>query len=83
MVTQSVSQDELEATALAWAQRLASGPTRAFGRCRELLLTSLSDTFETHLERESRMIADSMAEADGREGTAAFLAKRPPAFGGS
>ncbi|MET0238534.1 MAG: enoyl-CoA hydratase/isomerase family protein [Sphingobium sp.] len=82
LVTEVVDDDALDAAALGWAERLAAGPTKAFARCRDLLLGSFAETLETHLERESRGITESTAGADGKEGIAAFLAKRKPQFSG-
>jgi 2-(1,2-epoxy-1,2-dihydrophenyl)acetyl-CoA isomerase len=34
------------------------------------------------MEKEARAIAEMAGSPDGREGIAAFMAKRPPAFNG-
>jgi 2-(1,2-epoxy-1,2-dihydrophenyl)acetyl-CoA isomerase len=81
LVTRVVPDADLATEAMKAAQFLATGPTRAFARSRELLLCSFEDSFETHLERESRGIVKSAASAEGKEGIAAFIAKRKPAFG--
>lgn len=83
LVTQVVPDTELDEAARAYARRLASGPTKAFARSRELLLSAYGENLETHLERESRGIVNSAAGADGQEGVAAFLGKREPAFSGA
>jgi 2-(1,2-epoxy-1,2-dihydrophenyl)acetyl-CoA isomerase len=44
--------------------------------------TSFEDTFESHLAAEAEAIANAAATADGREGIAAFIEKRKPAFAG-
>jgi 2-(1,2-epoxy-1,2-dihydrophenyl)acetyl-CoA isomerase len=49
---------------------------------KRLLLLSGGDRLETQMEAETREIADAARRADGREGIAAFLAKRPPRFSG-
>jgi len=82
LVTQVVGDADLDATARAVAHKLAQGPTKAFARSRELLLSAYGETLETHLERESRGIVGASAGIDGREGIAAFLDKRKPAFTG-
>jgi len=82
LVTQVVANAELDAAARAWAVRLAAGPTKAFAHSRALLLSAFGKTLETHLEHEARGIVGCAAGADGREGIAAFLAKRKPDFGG-
>ena len=43
-----------------------------------LLLDSLSTTLETQMEHEARAIATQGAGPEGREGIAAFTAKRKP-----
>jgi 2-(1,2-epoxy-1,2-dihydrophenyl)acetyl-CoA isomerase len=82
LVTQVVPDAELDGAARAIAHKLAHGPTKAFARSRELLLAAYGETLETHLERESRGIAGAAAGDDGKEGIAAFLGKRKPAFTG-
>ena len=82
LLTMVVENEELDATARQWAERLANGPTRAFGKTRELLLSSFGETLETHLEMEARGISGCVAGADGKEGIAAFLAKRKPEYKG-
>lgn len=68
--------------ALARAQVLAQGPTRAFGIAKRLLAESFTNGLETQMEMEGRAIAQAAATADGREGIAAFLEKRRPRFTG-
>jgi len=82
LVTQVVGGADLDATARDVAHKLAQGPTKAFARSRELLSSAYGETLETHLERESRGIVGASAGTDGREGIAAFLDKRKPAFTG-
>ena len=82
LVTEVVEDDLLYERANAIARELAAGPSTAFGRVRELLLTSLNETLETHLEREAREISASAATKDGREGISAFLEKRTADFVG-
>jgi 2-(1,2-epoxy-1,2-dihydrophenyl)acetyl-CoA isomerase len=82
LVTQVVADADLDGAARATAQKLANGPTKAFARSRELLLAAYGESLETHLERESRGIVSASAGSDGKEGIAAFLDKRKPAFTG-
>lgn len=64
------------------ARRLASGPTRAFGGVRRLLMASAGVEFHEQLAREGESIVATGSSADGREGISAFLAKRKPQFAG-
>lgn len=62
------------------AQELATGPTAAYGRIRNLLLLSGESSLETHLDAESCALAQTSRTVHGREGIAAFSAKRKPDF---
>ena len=83
IVNQVVPDGEVDAAAGKLAAQLAQGPTRAYGKVKELLLSSASESLETQMELEGRAIADSARTADGREGITAFLAKRAPEFSGA
>jgi 2-(1,2-epoxy-1,2-dihydrophenyl)acetyl-CoA isomerase len=82
LVTRVVPDDALEAEAAALARRLADGPTRAYGAVKRLLRESATRGFADQMDEEARTIAALAAAPDGREGVAAFLEKRKPAFGG-
>jgi 2-(1,2-epoxy-1,2-dihydrophenyl)acetyl-CoA isomerase len=75
IVNDIVEDDRLIETATAWAARLAAGPPGAHAAVKRLMGESLPG-FEAQLARESRSIADRGASEEGREGIAAFLAKR-------
>lgn len=82
LVTQVVEDDSVVETAMKTAKRLAAGPTRAFGKVRDLLAQSFGNGLETQLEEEARGIVAQSSTPDGREGIAAFLEKRKPDFRG-
>ena len=82
LVTQVADDDSVMETAMKTAKRLAAGPTRAFGTVKDLLAQSFSNGLETQLEEEARGIVAQSSTSDGREGIAAFLEKRKPAFKG-
>ena len=48
---------------------------------KRLLLDPFSNGIESQMELEARYIADCARSADGKEGIAAFVGKRAPAFG--
>jgi len=75
IVNDIVDDDRLVETAASWAARLAAGPPRAHGAVKRLLADAMPG-FEAQLARESRTIAARGASEEGREGIAAFLAKR-------
>lgn len=69
--------------ALAWARRLADGPTFALGMTKELLNGELNADLHGALDNEARAQAVCMQTRDFREAYEAFVAKRPPRFTGS
>src|SRR3546814_7123660 len=70
---QVVAPDQLTGAATQMAESLASGPTAAFGRMKNLLTDSESTSLETQLELEARGIAACVDSADAQEGIAAFV----------
>jgi 2-(1,2-epoxy-1,2-dihydrophenyl)acetyl-CoA isomerase len=78
-----VPDDRLAEEAEKLARTLAAGPTGAFGATKRLVLAGGGDRLEAQMELESRAIADAARSPDGREGIAAFLAKRAPEFRGA
>lgn len=80
LITRVVDDADLAAEANVIAQQLASGPTGALGRTRQLLLQSYGESLETQMEWEARTIAEAARTQHGRDGVAAFLAKRKPTF---
>ena len=83
LVNQVVPAEELMPAAEKLAGQLASGPTGSYALVKRLLLNSANESLESQMEHETRGIADSARTEDGREGIAAFLAKRRPEFSGN
>ncbi len=80
LVTRIVDAESLSQEALQLAQELASGPTAAYGRLRNLLLRSTDSSFEAHLENESRALSELSRTEHGQEGISAFVSRRKPDF---
>jgi 2-(1,2-epoxy-1,2-dihydrophenyl)acetyl-CoA isomerase len=64
-------------------QRLATGPTRAYGLIRQEILASLDNSLEEQGRLEAESYAAASMSADWTEGLAAFFAKRKPGFTGA
>ena len=64
------------------AARLASGPTRVYGRTKALLYRSMESEFESQLQAEAESFSDCATRPDFREGVTAFVNKRKPRFTG-
>lgn len=82
MINEVVAPDALMEAAEKIATQLASGPTRAYGAVKEMVLLSSSNTLETQMEIEARKISEMGGTEDGQEGISAFLNKRKPEFEG-
>ncbi|HEY0408385.1 MAG TPA: enoyl-CoA hydratase-related protein [Pyrinomonadaceae bacterium] len=82
MINRVVADEELMAAALALAAQLASAPTAALGRIKQLLDQSATNDYSAQLELERAMQLQSGQTKDFREGVAAFIEKRPPRFTG-
>lgn len=72
----------LGAEADALARRLAEGATLALGRAKALVDGAAARTLEAHLALERELMIASAKTEDAREGTAAFVEKRPARFTG-
>jgi 2-(1,2-epoxy-1,2-dihydrophenyl)acetyl-CoA isomerase len=83
IVTTVVPDDALDAELEALADRLRAGATGAFASVKRLLQASATASLGEQLEAEARAIAANAGRPDGREGVAAFLARRPPVFDGA
>lgn len=82
IANRAVPDSVVLAEARELAASLASGPTRSFGAVKKLLALSATESLETQLEHETEAIAAAAHTHDGREGIAAFVHKRKPAFTG-
>lgn len=80
VVTRVVPADQLAGEGRKVALQLADGPTRAFGAVRRLLADAQVATLEQQLVSESAAISSAAGSAEGREGVAAFTARRRADF---
>ena len=82
MIHKVVADDVLDAEALALAQRLAAGPTRALGAMRRNLHAALDGSYADAMAREADAQRAMRRTEDSMEGGMAFLQKRKPEFKG-
>ena len=75
-----VAQEECLATARAWAERLARGPSFALGITKRMLYREAALELEAALAAEVEIQAVCMRDPNFREAYEAFVAKRPPKF---
>jgi 2-(1,2-epoxy-1,2-dihydrophenyl)acetyl-CoA isomerase len=77
-----VDDDQLIGIANAVARKLAAGPTSGFGRIKQALNASTSNTLEIQLDLERDLQRLAGRSDDYAEGVAAFMAKREAVFKG-
>jgi 2-(1,2-epoxy-1,2-dihydrophenyl)acetyl-CoA isomerase len=82
LINRVVPAKGLDDTALALANELAAGPTKALSAIRKMCWDALETGFGPQLESERVLQRDAGRTADHREGVAAFLQKRPASFTG-
>jgi 2-(1,2-epoxy-1,2-dihydrophenyl)acetyl-CoA isomerase len=77
-----VDDAKLMDEAMALARTLAAGPTHTYGMIKQALYASAGNTLEQQLDLERDFQREVGRHGDYREGVAAFLEKRKPAFTG-
>lgn len=82
LVNKVVPDDEFHAELTNWAQRLASGPTRALAAAKAMLNQALDADRASALTLEALLVEQVAATDDAAEGVAAFIEKRDPHFRG-
>ena len=82
LINKVVDIKDLKDKANNLAKNLASGPTLAFGKLKNLVNNSFLDSLEGQMEYESRMIAESAKTKDGINGIEAFVNKKSVIFKG-
>ena len=82
LVSQVFEAAHFERHAMETADRLAQGPTLAYGRVKAMFDRSWEADLATQLEAETEAIANIGLTGDFQEGIRAFSQKRPPWFQG-
>lgn len=80
MITRVADEDALMDEARALVAQLVASPVAAAGTVRRLLLESYGSDLATQLDREVIGISAAGDGAEGREGVASYLEKRPADF---
>jgi 2-(1,2-epoxy-1,2-dihydrophenyl)acetyl-CoA isomerase len=83
LVSEVVEADALQSRAAELAASYAALPTRGIGMTKRLFDHAAGATLEEQLELEAQLQAAATQTEDFREGVAAFLEKREPAFTGA
>ncbi|MEU8957425.1 enoyl-CoA hydratase-related protein [Streptomyces sp. NPDC048518] len=82
LVNRVVPADELEKTARTWADRLATGPTRALALTKQLVNASLDTDRACAFAAEAAAQEINMTTKDANEGVTAFVERRTPRYHG-
>ncbi|MDX5349781.1 MAG: enoyl-CoA hydratase-related protein, partial [Paracoccaceae bacterium] len=82
MIWEAVPDARFSEVVAARAEKLAQGPTGAYGALKQALRGAFDQPLEAQLALEARLQGGCGASDDFREGVAAFLEKRPAKFGG-
>ena len=80
LLDRAVAEDELDATVDALVAQLGRGAPGALAATRTMLDELAGDDLAGDLARMARLSAERFASDEGREGIAALLDKRPPAW---
>ena len=82
IVWKTVDDDKLMPEAARLAESLAAGPTHSLGLIKKAIYASAGNTLTAQLDLERDLQREIGRGSDYREGIAAFLEKRKPAFEG-
>ena len=82
IINKIVGEDDLMKEALALAEKLAAGPTKAFGLTKRAVNRAVFDDLEELLEYEASLQEIAGRSDDFAEGVKAFVEKRTPQYTG-
>ena len=80
MIYRAVDDDQLMGVAHEIAERLAAGPTRAYGLMKRAFAASSANSLDAQLDLERDLQREAGATDEFVEGVRAFLEKRPANF---
>ena len=83
LINRVAADDVFDGEVEALAERLATGPTRAYAGAKRQLNAWIYGGMEDQLELEASIQQEMAASGDFIEGVQAFLGKRPPEFTGT
>ncbi|MEP1214163.1 MAG: enoyl-CoA hydratase-related protein [Marinobacter sp.] len=82
MINRVVPAADLEEQTQKLAERLAKGPSKAYGNIKQLILQSSENSLEQQLQSEAETFGATVMAEDWVEGVSAFNEKRKPQFTG-
>lgn len=82
LVNRVLEDEELTKTAREWAERLATGPTRALALTKQLVNASLDTDRAGAFAAEAAAQEINMTTEDAQEGVASFVERRSPEYRG-
>ncbi|MFE2219370.1 enoyl-CoA hydratase/isomerase family protein [Streptomyces canus] len=82
LVNRVLEDEELAKTAREWAERLATGPTRALALTKQLVNASLDTDRAGAFAAEAAAQEINMTTEDAQEGVASFVERRSPEYRG-
>ncbi|WUA29887.1 enoyl-CoA hydratase-related protein [Streptomyces canus] len=82
LVNRVLEDEELTKTAREWAERLATGPTRALALTKQLVNASLDTDRAAAFAAEAAAQEINMTTQDAQEGVASFVERRSPEYRG-
>ena len=82
LINSVVDDDQVISETNKLAEKIANGPTMAFGGVKEMIRQTFSNGLETQMELESQIFSKQLKGKDAKEGIEAFTSKRKPEFKG-